>query len=62
MGGFYNALSESTMNLSKSAAVGIAVGAAAGAASGLLNRRKKSQAAAAHETVTLKDLQREDQS
>lgn len=62
MGGFYNSLSESTMNISRTAAVGIAAGAAAGAASGLLNRRKKGQATAAHETVTVKDLQREDPS
>ncbi|HBH36427.1 MAG TPA: Ni/Fe hydrogenase [Gammaproteobacteria bacterium] len=62
MGGFYNALPESTMNLSRTAAVGIAAGAAAGAASGLLNRRKRGKAKAAHETVTVKDLQREEQS
>jgi len=62
MGGFYNALSESTMDLSRTAAVGIAAGAVAGAASGLLNRRKKSQAVAAHETVTVNDLQREEKS
>ena len=62
MGGFYNALSESTMDLGRTAAVGIAAGAVAGAASGLLNRRKKSQAVAAHETVTVNDLQREEKS
>jgi hydrogenase small subunit len=62
MGGFYNSLSESTMDLSRTAGVGIAAGAVAGAASGLLNRRKRDKVEAAHETVTVKDLQREEKS
>lgn len=62
MGGFYAALSEPTQNLSNTAAFGIiaGAGAAAGIASGLLNRQKRAKAQAAHETVTVKDLERED--
>ena len=60
MGGFYTALSEPTINLSKTAAYGIAAGAAAGAASGLLNRRKKAKTVAEHETVTVYDLEKEE--
>jgi hydrogenase small subunit len=62
MGGFYNALSVPTLDLGKTAALGVAAGAAAGAASGLLNRRVKSRAVAAHQTVSVKDLQREEKS
>ena len=62
MGGFYNALSVPTLDLGKTAALGVAAGAAAGAASGLLNRRAKSRAVAAHQTVSVKDLQREEKS
>ncbi len=62
MGGFYNALSEPTVNLSKTAAYGMLAGAAVGAASGLLNKQKKDKAIATHQTVTVKDLEQEDKS
>jgi len=62
MGGFYNALSEPPVDLSRLAAYGIVGGAAAGVASGLLNRQKKQQATAAHETVSVRDLRREEKS
>jgi hydrogenase small subunit len=62
MGGFYTALSEPTVNLSKTAGYGIVAGAAVGAASGLLNRQKKGQAVATHETVTVNDLEKENKS
>jgi len=62
MGGFYNALSEPTVKLSKTAAYGIIGGAVVGAASGLLNRNKRNQALASHETVSVNDLEQEDKS
>jgi len=62
MGGFYNALAEPPVDLGRLAAYGILAGAAAGVASGLLNRQKKAQAAAAHETVSVNDLRREEKS
>ena len=56
MGGFYRALSE-PMGVSGSAiAGGVIGGAALGAASGLLNRKKKADAHARHEKVTVDDL------
>lgn len=62
MGGFYNALSVPTLNLGKTAALGVAAGAAAGAASGLLNRWARSRAVATHQTVSVNDLKREEKS
>jgi len=62
MGGFYTALSEPTFNLNKTLAYGMIAGAAVGAASGLLNRQKKARAEATHETVTVNDLEKEEQS
>ena len=57
MGGFYHALSE-PMGVSGSAiAGGVIGGATLGAASGLLSRKKKTDAHARHEKVTVDDLQ-----
>lgn len=62
MGGFYNAISTPTIDLKKAATYGIVGGAAAGVASGVLNSRKKQQATSTHQTVSVDDLVREEQS
>ncbi len=58
-GGFYQALAESPLDLDRFVSYGILGGAAAGVASGLLNRREREHATAAHETVTVHDLRQE---
>lgn len=55
-GGFYEALSEPTADISGAAATAIGVGAAAGIAVGLANRMKKKSAVAKHEKMTVDDI------
>jgi len=55
-GGFYNALSIPDTDMTRHAGVVAAAGVALGAAAGVLNRRRRTQAAAEHETVTIDDL------
>jgi len=57
-GGFYRALSIPDSDIARNLGYGVAAGVAAGAAAGLLNRSKKAQAAAKHETVSIDDLDR----
>jgi hydrogenase small subunit len=59
MGGFYNALSEPTRNISETAAYAVAAGAAVGAAAGLASKAKKAKAVANHQSVSVEDLTRE---
>jgi len=59
MGGFYNAVSEPTMNLTQAAGVAVAAGAAIGIAAGAIGRKKSEEARKHHETVTTDDLQKE---
>lgn len=56
MGGFYKALSQPAVNVSKAAAVALGVGAAAGLGVAALNRHKKSTAVANHQRVSVDDL------
>ncbi|OOZ40482.1 Ni/Fe hydrogenase [Solemya pervernicosa gill symbiont] len=60
MGGFYNALSEPTIDIRKAGGYALAAGAAIGIAAGAMNRSGKAKAAAAHEKVTVDDLTKED--
>lgn len=62
MGGFYQALSQPAMNVSKAAAYALGAGAAAGIGIAVLNRKKKADAIANHQTVTIHDLRRNDPS
>jgi hydrogenase small subunit len=55
-GGFYQALSIPTSNVTRTAAAAVAAGAAIGVAAGLANRAKKAAAAKKHETVTVDQL------
>ncbi len=57
-GGFYNALSIPTGEVSRNLGYGVAAGVAAGVAIGVLNRRQQAAAAGKHETVTIEDLDR----
>ncbi|MEJ2309611.1 MAG: hydrogenase small subunit [Gammaproteobacteria bacterium] len=59
MGGFYNALSEPTINVSQAAGIAAVAGAATGLAVGAVNRMKKKRAAERHETVTVDDFKEE---
>jgi hydrogenase small subunit len=59
MGGFYTALSEPAIDVSKAAGIAAAAGAAAGLAVGAVNRMKKKKAADSHETVTVDDFKEE---
>ncbi len=61
MGGFYNAVSEPNINLTRVAGYAIAAGAVAGAAAGLTNRTHKKAAVAEHQKVTVDDLEKEAQ-
>lgn len=56
MGGFYKVLSQPAVNVSKYASYALAAGAAAGVAAAALNRKKKADAIAGHQTVTVNDL------
>jgi hydrogenase small subunit len=56
MGGFYHALSQPAVNVGKVATYAVAAGAVAGAAVAALNRKKKADAIANHQTVTVRDL------
>jgi hydrogenase small subunit len=58
-GGFYQALSIPTGDISRAAVYGVGAGIAAGALMGALNRGRKSHAARAHEKVTIDDLEKE---
>jgi hydrogenase small subunit len=58
MGGFYNALSTPTVNVSQAVGVAVAAGAAAGVAAGVMNRGKKAKANKNHEVVTVDDLEK----
>ncbi len=57
-GGFYKALSIPDSDVAQNIGYGVAAGVAAGAAVGILNRHKKKQAVAQHETVSIDDLDR----
>ena len=57
-GGFYNALSIPTSDVSKLVTVGVAAGVALGAATAGLNHKTKSNAAKNHGTVTVDDLEK----
>lgn len=59
MGGFYNAISEPTLNLTQAAGIAAAAGAAVGIAAGAIGRRKSKEAKIHHETVTTDDLKKE---
>jgi len=59
MGGFYNAISEPTLNPTKAAGIAVAAGAAVGIAAGAIGRKKSKEARAHHETVTTDDLHKE---
>lgn len=56
MGGFYKALSEPAININKTAAYALGAGAIAGIGVAALNRKKKADATANHQTVTVNDL------
>jgi hydrogenase small subunit len=58
MGGFYRALSSSTLDLSKAAGYALAGGAAIGIAAGALNVRKRKTAKKHHQQVTVDDLEK----
>ncbi len=58
MGGFYTALSEPALNVSKVATYAIGAGAVTGLAVAALNRKKKSEAIRNHQTVTIHDLEK----
>jgi hydrogenase small subunit len=60
MGGFYNAVSEPTINLTQAAGVAVAAGAAVGIAAGAIGRKKSKEAKQRHETVTAEDLHKEE--
>lgn len=60
MGGFYNAVSEPTMSMTKAAGVAVAAGAAVGIAAGAIGRSKSRKAQEQHETVTDHDLEKEE--
>ena len=62
IGGFYNAVSVSPVNVSRYAGIAVAAGAAAGAAVGALNRNKKSTAVENHQKVTVDDFAEEEES
>ena len=55
-GGFYQALSIPTSNVTRTAAAAVAAGAVIGVAAGLANKAKKSAAKAKHETVSVDQL------
>jgi hydrogenase small subunit len=55
-GGFYNALSIPDSDVIRQATYVAAGGVALGAVAGALNRSKQAKASAAHETVTIDDL------
>ncbi|MCU0766440.1 MAG: hydrogenase small subunit [Gammaproteobacteria bacterium] len=55
-GGFYQALSIPTSNVTRTAAAAVAAGAVIGVAAGLANKAKKSGAAKKHQTVTVDQL------
>jgi hydrogenase small subunit len=57
-GGFYKALSMPTENISEAAIYTAAGAVAAGAALGAMNRGKKNKAAAAHDNMTIDDLEK----
>lgn len=59
-GGFYKALSTPIGNTGKTVAYGLAGGLVAGAALGALNRKRKAAAAAAHEPMTVEQLNGEE--
>jgi len=58
MGGFYNALSTSTMDLDKAAGYALAAGAGIGLAAGLASRGKKQKAIERHQKVSVDDLEK----
>jgi hydrogenase small subunit len=58
-GGFYQALSIPTGDISRAAVYGVGAGIAAGALMGALNRGRKSHAVRVHEKVTIDDLEKE---
>ena len=58
-GGFYNALSVPTGNTAKTILGAAAAAAAAGVVIGAVNKRNKNKAAAAHEPLTVEELNRE---
>jgi len=58
MGGFYTALSEPAVNVSKVATYAIGAGAVTGLAVAALNRKKKFEAIRNHQTVTVHDLEK----
>ncbi len=55
-GGFYKALSVPTADIARTAGYAVAAGAAVGIGWGALNRARKRKAEAAHQTVTIDDL------
>ncbi len=58
MGSFYKTLSVPTSDFIQTASDALVVGAAVGVATGLLNKKKKSDAAKHHETVTIENLEK----
>jgi hydrogenase small subunit len=58
-GGFYNAISMPTADLTRTAVYAIGAGAAAGVALGAVNRARKARAVKAHEKVTIDDLEKD---
>ncbi len=61
MGGFYSALSEPAADVNKVATYAIGAGAVAGLAVAALNRKKKAEAIKNHQTVTIHDLKKQEQ-
>jgi hydrogenase small subunit len=58
-GGFYEALSTPTEDITRAAVYAVGAGAAAGFALGALNRVKRTRAEKTHEKVTIEDLEKE---
>ena len=58
MGGFYEALSTPMFETGRAAGIAVAAGAAAGAAVAMANSAKKAKAKAAHEKVTVDELEK----
>ena len=59
-GGFYNAISTPTGDLSKAAVYAVGAGAAAGLALGAMNRARRDKAVGEHVKVTIDDLEKGD--
>jgi len=59
VGGFYNALSVTTIPLNKPTGIALAAGAAVGAAVAIGNRKKQADARKGHQTATLGDLEKQ---